>query len=207
MSVGWTCAPLSHNFKCFFCRSLSGNQLERTCAYYGLPTRAICSNIAGASFQKRLALLEPFANKLQQLYVSRVCYCVLVVCAFFRVLDLCASPSHFQVFSCRDLSENALTGTIPAQISALVKLDYLCASLLFYLVLVQVFWHFSFFSCRHLNDNDLTGRVPSQISMLTELRELYARKWNILLSVGHMLYWVLVLCASLSAFRVFCTGA
>ena len=44
---------------------------------------------------------------------------------FNSVLALCASLSHFQVFLNRRLWENALTGTIPPQISALVNLEEL----------------------------------------------------------------------------------
>ena len=46
----------------------------------------------------------------------------------------------------------------------------------------------SIFSHSDLFHNGLTGSIPPQMLMLTKLTLLYAPKWNILLSVGHILY-------------------
>ena len=122
---------------------------------------------------------------------------------------LFAPLSHiFKFFSRRNLgcffilppvgcTGNQLSGTIPAQISALVELESLYVHKLFANVsecwplrLLSAFQ--GFFWGRGLNSNFLTGTIPPQISMLTKLSILYVPNLNqiiecwsyILLSVG-----------------------
>ena len=93
-------------------------------------------------------------------------------------------------FSCSDLYDNALTGTIPPQISTLTTLTRLYAPKWH----IHECWSYtllsvgparlflslsSFFSCRYLLDNALTGTIPPQMSTLTKLKKLYAPKWHI----------------------------
>ena len=61
--------------------------------------------------------------------------------------------------------------------------------------LKKILWHArlslafsSIFSHSDLFHNGLTGSIPPQMLMLTKLTLLYAPKWNILLSVGHILH-------------------
>ena len=61
-----------------------------------------------------------------------------------------------------------------------------------------------FFPRRSFYLNALTGTILPQISTLTKLSVLYAPKMEQLLSVGHVLDWVLVLRASLPCFQDVC---
>ena len=102
----WSCAPLSLSLSSIFCRILGNNQLERSCAYYGSPTQAICNKITGASLQSVVLLLEPFAAKLQKLYVSFMnVLCVLVVCTSHARLSLSLS-----IFFSQGLQSEPLDG-------------------------------------------------------------------------------------------------
>ena len=105
-------------------------------------------------------------------------------------------------FMFRELAGNQLDGTIPAQISALVKLQYLWVFTSLYWVLARAFQHFSFNECwyqclsthnvkrsafiyRVLSVNKLDGSIPAAISTLVTLSFLYAHTSFNLMSVGH----------------------
>ena len=95
-------------------------------------------------------------------------------------------------FLYRGLVDIGLTGTIPAQISVLVKLRYLWALNSFLINVEQSLLHFSFNQCwpcaplshifkrsafflyRNLWSNGLTGTIPAQISALVKLQFLWA---------------------------------
>ena len=102
-------------------------------------------------------------------------------------------------FSYRYLDDNALTGTIPPQISTLTKLSWLCVPKLnqftkcwsYTLLSVGLARLFLMFSrglfwpiCRWLYSNKLGGTIPAQISALVELQSLWALT-SFLMSVGH----------------------
>ena len=119
-------------------------------------------------------------------------------------------------FSYRELDHNALTGTIPPQISTLTKLTWLCVPklnqftkcwsyTLLSVGLARLFlslsrWIWCYF--RSLSNNRLEGTIPDAISTLVKLTGLCALT---------SFYSVLALCASLSHFPrgllFFFTGA
>ena len=123
-------------------------------------------------------------------------------------------------FLYRWLSGYRLTGTIPAQISALIKLKTLWAITSFLIVLVRVFQHFSFNECcsyaplshifkrsafflyRSVGANRLIGTIPAQISALVKLQSLWALT-SFLNSAGQSLF-ILVL-ISVGLVRLFLT--
>ena len=105
-----------------------------------------------------------------------------------KFIDICAiecwscaplsQPFKVNLMLFRALDSNRLEGTIPAAISALVKLTEMCAltSFLFSVGFVRLSLTSSFFFFhRHLSFNALTGTIPSEISTLTRLTGLYAQ--------------------------------
>ena len=61
----------------------------------------------------------------------------------------------------------------------------------------------SFFLHRNLWRDALTGPIPSEISTLTKLTYLYGPSLIEVIECWSYFYWVVVVCASLSAFQVF----
>ena len=94
----------------------------------------------------------------------------------------------FKFFSPRYLHDNALTGTIPPQISTLSKLYLLYVPNLIQFIecchvliecwscapLSHIFKRSAFFLYRNLRCNGLTGTIPALISALVELQNLWA---------------------------------
>ena len=118
----------------------------------------------------------------------------------FSSVNGCKNSSWHIIFkvyliTCRNLHEAGLTGTIPAQMSMLVKLESLWAlasfefsvglsnsAFLFGWVLTSTpdgssaSWHVIWIFFRQLGSNALAGTIPPQVSTLTRPSDLYVPK-------------------------------
>ena len=117
------------------------------------------------------------------------------------MLALCASPSlaFSRGLLFRYLYQNKLSGTIPAQISALVKLDSLCALTPFVFSGSKLLSCNHVYLCRYLHNNTFSGLIPSEVGKLALLAELYVCASCPIASCTHLLHIELPIYFSLQA--------